>query len=274
VGLKRIFLCAVSLVSIILASGCIGSDQKPQIVELKIYPENPVVNKSVNVSITIVDDKGVRGFQFEIGKIKRRVNCNNEKICSRNASHTVPNMKEKTLLLRIIAADNRNQTTVYERQVIIVHETGNPVCGNGLCETTENPDNCIQDCTIDVICGDDICEANETAQNCPTDCTDRVLCGDGVCEGDENIASCPFDCQPGTNWDDPDNKYCGNGICENGETEESCPDDCWVPCMDCVSDQDICQKAAENMLCDGLDITYGAGYAAACCIEHGYCCQS
>lgn len=39
-----------------------------------------------------------------------------------------------------------------------------------------------------------------------------------------------------------------------------------------ISDIGTCQIAESNLLCDGLDIAYGAGYKASCCIEHDYCC--
>ena len=38
------------------------------------------------------------------------------------------------------------------------------------------------------------------------------------------------------------------------------------------TDINICQNAQNSVLCPGLDITYGTGYQAACCIEHGLCC--
>ena len=38
------------------------------------------------------------------------------------------------------------------------------------------------------------------------------------------------------------------------------------------TDANICQNAQTNGLCAGLDLSYGAGYQAACCSEYSLCC--
>lgn len=38
------------------------------------------------------------------------------------------------------------------------------------------------------------------------------------------------------------------------------------------SSSSICEDADFNELCGGLDIVFGEGYRAACCIDHGLCC--
>lgn len=51
----------------------------------------------------------------------------------------------------------------------------NPVCGNGVCEFSE--------------------DNSSSSYYCPTDCgLTAPVCGDGVCESDENSGSCPLDC--------------------------------------------------------------------------------
>lgn len=45
-----------------------------------------------------------------------------------------------------------------------------PVCGNNICEYTENEENCPIDCTLH-ICGNGICEPTENNLNCPLDCS-------------------------------------------------------------------------------------------------------
>jgi len=61
-----------------------------------------------------------------------------------------------------------------------------PVCGDGECTTSENYDNCTEDCGF---CGDDVCSADEVG-NCSWDCP---VCGDGICSGDEQN-TCLSDC--------------------------------------------------------------------------------
>lgn len=51
--------------------------------------------------------------------------------------------------------------------------SGNPVCGNGVCEDGEDENNCPGDCgqsTGGPICGNGICEDGEDENNCPADC--------------------------------------------------------------------------------------------------------
>jgi len=43
------------------------------------------------------------------------------------------------------------------------------------------------------VCGNYICETGENEQNCPEDCTYHV-CGNGICEPTENKDNCPKDC--------------------------------------------------------------------------------
>ena len=48
--------------------------------------------------------------------------------------------------------------------------TQRAVCGNNICETGENEQNCPEDCTYHV-CGNGICEPTENKDNCPEDCS-------------------------------------------------------------------------------------------------------
>ncbi len=75
-------------------------------------------------------------------------------------------------------------------------EAAQPVCGDGVCEGTEDMISCPLDCVVQPICGNGICEAGENYLTCPMDCQlpPGQICGDGVCEGTEDMLSCPKDC--------------------------------------------------------------------------------
>jgi hypothetical protein len=68
--------------------------------------------------------------------------------------------------------------------------TPNIPCGNGVCDSGENPGNCPQDCQS---CGNGACDYGETAWTCPSDCN---FCGDGICSFGEDQWSCWTDCRP------------------------------------------------------------------------------
>ena len=100
-------------------------------------------------------------------------------------------------------------------------------CGDGVCQDTEFPDTCPEDCGSAPAdyCGDGFCtiDTGENTVSCPQDCGVGFICGDGVCEpGEEGV--CPEDCgiEP----------YCGDGFCtsETGENPDTCRHDCGQVC--------------------------------------------
>ena len=84
---------------------------------------------------------------------------------------------------------------------------GGTECGNALCESTEDPVSCPDDCPD--LCGDGLCSGDEDVLSCAADCPN--VCGDGLCTGSENGASCPRDCVP----------VCGNRVVEGSEQCEA-----------------------------------------------------
>jgi len=110
------------------------------------------------------------------------------------------------------------------------------VCGNGTCDTGEDPCNCPDDCGADTcgngccgaaenaclceedcpdICGNNCCGSQETPCTCPADCGEDI-CGNACCGPEETACDCETDC--------PD--ICGDGCCTGGENSCGCPGDC------------------------------------------------
>lgn len=85
-------------------------------------------------------------------------------------------------LLASACSDDNNATT--------------QLCGDGICQTTENATTCPQDCdAVVTTCGDMMCEGEENSTSCPEDCgAVSVFCGDGFCLGAEDTETCPQDC--------------------------------------------------------------------------------
>jgi len=77
--------------------------------------------------------------------------------------------------------------------------TQQPVCGDGVCASTEL-NTCASDCGQQPTCnGDGQCQPNETTASCPTDCGQQASCNnDGTCQANETNASCPNDCNDGS----------------------------------------------------------------------------
>lgn len=96
-------------------------------------------------------------------------------------------------------------------------------CGDNVCDSWENMQNCPADCKG---CGDGKCVAPENAEKCPKDC--KAKCGDGFCTHDENAETCPEDCKA----------KCGDNICSPSENAQTCPQDCPVNCGDGICSED------------------------------------
>lgn len=135
-----------------------------------------------------------------------------------------------------------------------------PDCGDGVCVTGENCDNCPSDCSCGgPVCGDLSCDIGEGCGNCPDDCgsCSSLVCGNGYCEGSagETCSSCADDCGACPT--------CGNGVCNSGESCFSCSADCGScppcgngtcesgeSCMSCSLDCGDCQPTCGNGQCE------------------------
>jgi hypothetical protein len=69
-----------------------------------------------------------------------------------------------------------------------------PVCGDSVCNGTENNSTCPSDCPVTVLCGDNACNGSETNATCPADCPAVDGCGDGICGSTETPITCNVDC--------------------------------------------------------------------------------
>jgi len=132
----------------------------------------------------------------------------------------------------IHAAWIQNQIEAYDSGSV------NPVCGNGLCESSETEQCCPADCSGGQTGLGDPC-------NSPSDCNSPLVCvtaSDGsyctqLCPDPNGGGGCPsgWTCAP---LQDPPPSgegvciktggggNCGNGVCESGESSQSCPSDC------------------------------------------------
>jgi len=132
-----------------------------------------------------------------------------------------------------------------------------PVCGDGVCNGSEDANSCSKDCggVVDV-CGDGVCGLTESPETCALDCGEPppAECNfDGICNAGENCLGCD-DCA-GKTGGNPKNRYCcgadtcdvslcgascgaavpicGNGVVEYGEEcDEGVPSDtCSALCV-------------------------------------------
>ncbi len=80
------------------------------------------------------------------------------------------------------------------------------VCGNGYCNVNcgENYNTCPQDC--EGVCGDGVCDSTEDVDSCPEDCSEATFV-----EGSRAIVPLPFYTSSGLEGKDSSTVYLGNG---------------------------------------------------------------
>lgn len=159
-------------------------------------------------------------------------------------------------------------------------------CGNGKCESSENPGSCPSDCGQPrQICGNGICEGPmETAENCPMDCATSIganVCPDRTPKGSCSTykpSYCTFDgavvfnctkcgCPTGTICDITTGNCvlsgpqftCGNGVCEGPETTAACPSDCPTALLKPIGSPCTYPSECQSAFCvNGLCSSMGA----------------
>ncbi len=171
-------------------------------------------------------------------------------VCTPNAQECIGNV------LRKCSADGRDAVSIdcSSSGMVCQASTGNCVpggaCGNEVCDTSETPVSCPQDCATLCTPNTNRCE-NTTVVRCAADgrsetrtpCTEGYLCtqgecrpagqcGNGVCEAGEDVGSCGLDCDI----------VCGNERCDDGENGANCPLDC------ATCGNDICE-GEERITC-------------------------
>jgi len=141
------------------------------------------------------------------------------------------------------------------------------LCGNEVCDNTENPCNCPEDCREEEeLCGNVMIDEGEDCESCPSDvvCQQGYVCTDGECI--PILGVCPEGMEP--NEVDQCVDICGNGRINEGEDCESCPTD--VICREnfvcenkeCVPEGIVCPEGyilTEENTCE-LIIECGEGY--------------
>ncbi len=164
--------------------------------------------------------------------------------------------------------------------------TGNPVCGNGTCETGETVNTCPLDCSGGgPVCGNGTCENGETASSCASDCSGSCVpsCGNKVC-GDNGCGGSCGTCVG-------EKMYCAiEGICKKlGEVcTPSCTgkvcggDGCGGSCGTCTGGKTcntfgqcttVCVADCSGKVCgsDGCDGSCGTCSLGFVCNNSGAC---
>jgi len=108
-------------------------------------------------------------------------------------------------------------------------------CGNDICDSGEDYNNCLQDCPAPIVCGDEICAESETAISCPQDCdlcygmvcdsycSGRLRYHEGTCLNGECVyqtEECSCRCEGGYCTTDPDDRDC-DGVTSDVDCDDS-----------------------------------------------------
>ena len=108
-------------------------------------------------------------------------------------------------------------------------------CGDGTCDSGENPCNCAADCDLPPLNEESLC--TDFIDN---DCDGSIDCDDSDCSSD---AACV---EP----------FCGDGSCDENETSCSCPEDCGSATVSEVVCNDGADDDCDGLIdCDDLDCT-------------------
>ena len=131
------------------------------------------------------------------------------------------------------------------------------VCGNGICEGSEN-NYCQEDCNENTKpeCGDGLCEYGhpwypENCIGCLADCSCPNGCGNGQCEGNE-YDSCKKDCSEFLTSTDGDG-ICADGApwciedCEYNPTDCACPDGLFCSLVNIKYDIHACTETPDPL---------------------------
>lgn len=148
----------------------------------------------------------------------------------------------KTVLIRNVCMFSAGVLALAMAAAGCARASGSTVCGNGAVEGGEecddgndiNGDGCSADCREEPVCGNTICESNEDEQNCPDDCLNCPNpntcggCGSLPNEPGDSCGTCGIYVCDGTDavtCDDP-----GLNACNGCAVLTATPDD---PCGDC-----------------------------------------
>lgn len=131
------------------------------------------------------------------------------------------------------------------------------VCGDWVCNGSEDSSSCPADCGPVGYCGDSVCNNSETLCSCANDCG-STTCGDGCCGGDEACDTCEADCGacPGGC-----EGYEYDGYCwfEGAVQNETCDTICAANSMTCSSD-----SWNDDASCTIAKTIEGGGTCSAC----------
>lgn len=128
-----------------------------------------------------------------------------------------------------------------------------------------------------IYCGDGICNGSENSDNCPSDCQTAGVCGDGNCDASigETKITCPSDCGTGS--------YGACGSCECGHPDQcrtdpngvciwdgGCPVKGGPSCSYDINQREYpaCRKAENTCICAEKNIcTAGIGTCCTSCAD-------
>ncbi len=140
-----------------------------------------------------------------------------------NASVKISKEREVCKIEECVVCEFQNGTQIPILKLMNI-SLKEEICGDKICATGENYENCPVDCpsgSLDGYCDgikDGKCDLDCIFQNISKKDSDCPFCGNGICEKDENTLNCPEDCS-----------LCGNKICERGENQSNCCLDCGCP---------------------------------------------
>ena len=159
---------------------------------------------------------------------------------SRDSKYIAAGSKDKSLYL--FSAENSNplwssSLGEWVNTVAISGDGDYIIAGTGALQyLAEGQHSTAEESQMTPVCGDTVCVSGENSENCPQDCkghkgeVKKAVCGDGIC--DYQLEHCPQDCREELKRNEERKEsakqtFCGNDLCEpHEENKDNCPEDC------------------------------------------------
>lgn len=142
------------------SSGSSGGDD----INIVIYSPQNVTYSNTQILLDVRDsEKNTESWWYSLNGAEKVKFDGSETITARQGSNSL-----------IVYASETSYFYDEKKEIVFsVMTLTSSYCGNKICDSGENCDNCPRDCgncVIDLSCGDGVCDSDESSYTCPDDC--------------------------------------------------------------------------------------------------------
>lgn len=122
-------------------------NQQLIITKFSVSPEKFTIGQTATITVSAQGENGLKGFRLSVGGKKIDVNCNNQRICTKQITRKFPKTTIRTVTLKLVVVDSTGNTVTQQKNVFIAPQKNPPICDNGSCESEEAAESCSANCT-------------------------------------------------------------------------------------------------------------------------------